>query len=263
MKPGEAFEIDCHNYLIQNYSKPNIIFRHNGGMDSTTSDICVIKNGCESFYIEAKDASAQSGQFVLLPDKEKRVFVFSKRNRSVPNDMTNVIINYMNLNFDRFNNAGTSGEHLDIDRNVFSNWIIGHYMARNVKYVISYYNGFIIFPIRKFADYFDISANYRIKKSGSGEPSQRDTPAVKNLISSVYPNAEFVSDGKKLFVSLNDNLSQNKFYLNDRTYLLSPRDYDYYEIKKLSNTYNMNVIFSIKSKRPQDPNDLLEFQNDL
>ena len=38
---------------------------------------------------------------------------------------------------------------------------------------------------------------------------------------------------------------------------------DTYEIRKLSNTRNMTVIFSIKLKKSQDINDLAEFEIDL
>lgn len=105
--------------------------------------------------------------------KPGEAFVFSPRNHSEPNEMTNIIINYMNHDFDRFNNAGTAGQALDIDAAIFADWIIEHYKNKNVKYFISYDRNYIIFPIRKFKEYFDITANYRIKKSGSGEPAKK------------------------------------------------------------------------------------------
>ena len=137
MRPGEAFEIQCYEYLCRMYQLKEAKFVRKGGMDSTTSDIAVLKNRRVDYYIEAKDAAAQSGQFVLLPDKSTRQFIFSPRNHSEPNEMTKIIIDYMNADFDRFNNAGTAGQPLSIDQNVFSNWIIRHYKERNVKYFIS------------------------------------------------------------------------------------------------------------------------------
>lgn len=55
MKPGEKFEINCYEYLKKFYKNKNTNFYHEGGMDSTKSDIAVVKNGSIEFYIEAKD----------------------------------------------------------------------------------------------------------------------------------------------------------------------------------------------------------------
>ncbi|MGN0666253.1 MAG: hypothetical protein ACI4KF_06975 [Huintestinicola sp.] len=127
MRPGEDFENECYNHLRKKYGN---IFCHEGGMDSTKSDIAVIKNNHVDFYIEVKDTVAQSGQFVLVPDEANEEFVFSSRNKSKSNDITELIINYINQDFNRFNRAGTAGEPLDIDSDVFSNWIIGNYSKK-------------------------------------------------------------------------------------------------------------------------------------
>lgn len=132
-----------------------------------------------------------------------------------------------------------------------------------VKYVISYKNGFVIAPIRKFGEYFDISATYRIKKSGSGEPAKRDMPAVKNKIQEICTDAVFSINDKKLFVKTNAVVSRKKFVIGKYTYYFSDKGNNVYEIKRLSNTYNMNVIFSIKLNKKQDPEDLQEFISDL
>lgn len=263
MRPGEEFEIRCYEYLRHLYNVGNITFHREGGMDSTKSDIAVVKDGQTNFYIEAKDTSAQSGQFVLLPDQESKTFVFSPRNHSEPNKMTEIMVEYMNSDFDRFNNAGTAGEALDIDSSIFSEWIIKYYREKNVKYVISYKNNYVVLPIRRFAAYFDILANYRIKKSGSGEPAKKDIPAVKQAIELLYPTVSFITQGKKLFASLSESISQDRFIIGKYTYYFSGQASGEYEIRRLSNTYNMNVIFSIQLKKLQDPSDLAEFEADL
>lgn len=263
MKPGEEFEIRCYEYLKRLYTTDTTSFHLEGGMNSTKSDIAVIKNGYIDFYIEVKDTLAQSGQFVLLPDEESRTFVFSPRNHSEPNEMTEIIIKYMNSDFDRFNNAGTAGESLNIDSTVFSNWIIQHYAEKNVKYVISYKNDYVILPIRKFAKYFTIFAKYRIKKSGSGEPAKKDISTVKAMIQSFYPMVSFSSQGKKLFANIDSKITQDRFIIGKYNYYFSKHDNNIYEIRRLSNTYNMNVIFSIQLKQSQDQSDLDEFKADL
>lgn len=263
MRPGEQFELRCYEYLKKFYRTNKTDFHHEGGMDSTKSDIAAIKNGKIDFYIEAKDASAQSGQFVLLPDEEKECFVFSPRNHSKPNEMTDIIINYMNSDFQRFNNAGTAGEALNIDTNVFANWIIEHYESKNVKYVISRDKDYVIFPIRRSEEYFNIFANYRIKKSGSGSPAKKDITTVEQLIKEYYTTAQFYQDGKKLFANISENIHKDRFKLDNYTYYLSERNPGNYEVRRLSNTYNMNVIFSIDLIKKQDDDDLDEFKSDI
>lgn len=103
MRPGEKFENACFDYLTKTYK--STAFRLDGGMDSTKSDIAVMKNSCVKFYIEAKDTAAQSGQFVLLSDEPTETFQFSSRNHSEPDEMTEIMIQYMNNDFHRFNNA--------------------------------------------------------------------------------------------------------------------------------------------------------------
>lgn len=263
MKPGEQFELHCYEYLKNVYKTNETDFHHEGGMNSTKSDIAAIKNGEIDFYIEAKDASAQSGQFVLLPNEDKKVFVFSPRNHSKPNEMTDIIINYMNHDFQRFNNAGTAGQSLDIDTDVFADWIVKHYKNKNVKYIISRNDDYVIFPIRKFGQYFSITAKYRIKKSGSGKPAKRDIPKITQTIQKYYSTAKFSQAEKKLFVTLSEKADKTRFLLGKYTYYLSKQNLDNYEIRRLSNTYNMNVIFSIDLMKSQDEKDLEEFKSNL
>lgn len=263
MRPGEAFETRCYEYLKQIYRERSSKFYHEGGMDSTQSDIAVIKDGKIDFFIEAKDSLAQSGQFVLIPDETTETFIFSPRNRSKPNEMTNIIIEYMNRSFYKFNCAGTAGKALDMDTSVFSQWIIEHYKERNVKYVISYDGDYVIFPIRKFDSYFDISATYRIKKSGSTEPAKKDIKMVKQEIKNIYSSAVFTNEDKKLFVEITTPLTIDRFVLGKYTYYFSEQSPNVYEVRKLSNTYNMNVIFSIELIKTQDAGDLDEFESDI
>ncbi|MBE6740331.1 MAG: hypothetical protein E7565_08450 [Ruminococcaceae bacterium] len=263
MRPGEKFETECYNFLKKVYKTANTDFYHEGGMDSTKSDIEVIKNGKKDFFIEAKDALAQSGQFVLLPNKNTETFIFSPRNKSLPNEMTNMIIDYMNNDFHRFNNAGTAGQSIDIDKKIFAKWIIKHYEEKNVKYVISKGNDYVIFPIRKFPEYFDIVANFRVKKSGSGYVAKKDIDLVKQNILAIYPTAKFIQSGKKLYVEINEPFKKDKLIIKNYTYQLSKQSSNYFEVRRLSNTYNMNVIFAIKLIKAQDENDLIEFKSEI
>lgn len=51
----------------------------------------------------------------------------------------------------------------------------------------------------------------------------------------------------KLFVSSNEDISNMKLYYGNSEYMFALRD-NKYELRRLSNTHNSNVIFSIKSK---------------
>ena len=124
MKPGEEFELECLEYLEKKYKSINVKFKHHNTADSTQSDIEVIIDKETVFFIEAKNAEAQSGQFVLFADDKNKKFIFSKKNKSENNLMTDIIIDYMNKNFSRYSNAGTAGEKIEIDQDVFSKWII-------------------------------------------------------------------------------------------------------------------------------------------
>lgn len=268
MRPGEQFELESLAYLKTNYGKNGITFIHHDTADSTGSDIEVIKNGRSVFFIEAKDTAAQSGQFVLLPNDVTRSFVFSPRNKSVPNKMTQIMIEYMNADYDRFNSAGTAGEALDIDPNIFTDWIIGHYKEKNVKYVISKRRNMIICPIDKFGEYFEVSANFRIKKSGSSEPSGKYVNAVITALQQNYGLTDIykqtVNGKKKLFVNAPAHLSKVRFELGDYTYYLSPQETaGNFEVKQLSNTRNKNVIFTINVIQEQAASDLAQFKAEL
>lgn len=263
MRPGEAFETRCYEYLRHFYREKSSKFCHGGGMDSTQSDIAVIKDGKIDFFIEVKESLAQSGQFVLIPDEATETFIFSTRNHSKPNEMTNIIIEYMNRSFHKFYHAGTAGEAIDMDTSVFSQWIVEHYKERNVKYVISYDEDYVIFPIRKFANYFDISATYRIKKSGSSKPAKKDIVIVKQEIKNIYPSVIFTNENKKLFAKITTPLTIDRFILGKYTYYFSEQYPDVFEVRRLSNTYNMNVIFSIKLIKTQDADDLDEFESEI
>ena len=74
---------------------------------------------------------------------------------------------------------------------------------------------------------------------------------------------KFFLKEKKLFVDISEKIQKDKFVLGDYTYYLSRQNSEIYEVRKLSNTYNMNVIFSIELIKTQDENDLKEFKSDL
>ena len=63
---GELFELECLEYLQNKYRYENVHFHHNGGMDSTMSDISVIKNGKVAFLLRLKIIRLNPGNSLYI-----------------------------------------------------------------------------------------------------------------------------------------------------------------------------------------------------
>lgn len=243
----EDFEIECTNYLNNRFGA-YAHFIHQGGADSTVPDILVRTNSGKSFYIDAKHCPAQCGQFVLLPDIETCSFEYSRQNVNRINAYAERIMNHMNAQFDEYREAGTAGKDIEMENSssVFSDWIIQAYEEKGAKFFIT--NDFTILPIERFQDYFEVTAKYRIKRSGSSSVGKsRLSPVLNYIKSHDYFLIDSRIDGDKLFIESNRNLHNTRFILQQYEYMFSQRGAEF-EIRKLSNTYNANVIFSIKQK---------------
>lgn len=241
----ERFEIDSVNYLKQNFGH-FADFKRQGGVDSTVPDIKVTTKDGNTLYIEAKHSPAQCGQFVLLPDINSRTFIYSNQNINPINQFAEKIIQHMNVQFDEFREAGTAGKDIIMknDSEIFSSWIIETYKSKGVKYFIT--NDFIILPINEFNRFFNVTSKYRIKRSGSSNTGKNNIPNVLRYIkSNNYIILAIREEGSKLFIESDDSLHNQRFLLNGYEYMFSERGSEY-EIRKLSNTFNANVIFSIE-----------------
>lgn len=242
------FEQECADYLNRKFGQL-ATFSVEGGEDSTRPDIHVITRSGKRFYIEAKHCPAQCGQFVLLPHLDTLTFTYSSLNTTELNDCSQKIIDYMNDDFETFKEAGTSGKSIEIENgsHIFSQWIISHYKNKGTKYFIT--NNFEIVPIDAFENYFCVTAKYRVKRSGSSSVGKNRMQAVINYISTLNnPITIERIAGDKLFVSCRYNIHDKRFIYDGNEYMFSARD-DVYEVRKLSNTFNANVIFSINNKQ--------------
>lgn len=247
MSTWEDFEIECTDYLNRTFGK-FATFKHQGGADSTVADIFVKTNSGTSFYIDAKHSPAQCGQFVLIPNLETNSFEYSSLNANRINCYAEKIMKYMNSDFDSFREAGTTGKDILMldSSSIFSEWIIQAYQEKNVRYFIT--NGYTILPIEHFQRYFEVTAKYRIKRSGSGNVgNSRLSSVIDYLDKNDYIISDSRIDGNKLFVASPQRLHNERFILRGIEYMFSLRGKEY-ELRKLSNTYNANVIFSIKKK---------------
>lgn len=248
MTSWEKFEISCTDYLNDTFGT-YAVFTRQGGADSTVSDIFVETKSGRTFYIEAKQSPAQCGQFVLLPDIETHTFQYSKKNAHPINFYAEKLILHMNQYFHTYCEAGTAGKEIRFPNcsSVFSNWIIQVYQEKKTQFFIT--NDFTILPIEQFQQYFDVTAKYRIKRSGSSSVGKRQCQLIMDYIfDHDYDIDNYCMDGNKLFVESAQNLHDRRFILHGNEYMFSLRDHNMYELRKLSNTYNANVIFSIKRK---------------
>lgn len=246
MSTWEQFEIDCTRFLMEQFGE-YATFIHQGGSDSTVPDIKVTTKKNKQFYIEAKHSPAQCGQFVLLPNIETKKFEYSRLNSTEINEFSQVIINHMNNNFEEFKEAGTAGKNIEFDncQNVFNDWIVKTYKDKGVKFFIT--NNNVILPIEEFAEYFDVSAKYRIKRSGSSSVGSGNIDKVTEYLKSTFSNIELKTTYDKIFIYTNDNLHNQRFIIGRNEFMISKRENNF-EVRKLSNTFNANVIFSIELK---------------
>lgn len=257
MMVWEDFEVKCTDYLNTNFGNVAKFYRL-GQSDSTVSDIRVITNTGKQFYIEAKLSPAQCGQFVLLPNFSARSFEYSKLNITPINQYSQQIIQYMNQYFDEFAQAGTSGKDIDISNRteIFANWIIKFYKDKNVKYIIT--NNYIVLPVDRLPDYFNIKAKYRVKRSGSSSVGKNNISILTDYIINNFAIEKIEVDIDKMFVSSPSQLHNKRFVVNEVEYMFSKRG-EKFEVRKLSNTFNANVIFSIELKENMKGLDFSEF----
>lgn len=257
MSTWEQFEIDCTRFLMEQFGE-YATFIHQGRSDSTVPDIKVTTKKNKQFYIEAKHSPAQCGQFVLLPNVETRQFEYSRLNSTEINEFSQVIVDYMNNNFEEFKEAGTAGKNIEFDncQNVFNNWIIKTYKDKGVKFFIT--NNNVILPIEEFAEYFNVSAKYRIKRSGSSSVGSGNVDKVTEYLKSTFSNIELTTTYDKVFIYTNDNLHNQRFIIGRNEFMISKRENNF-EVRKLSNTFNANVIFSIELKTNREGISIADF----
>ena len=238
MKNWELFELECFKYLKKKY--PNKKVEYYGKHNSTVPDIKV-----DDIFIECKHCPAQCTQFVLFPVDNK--FMYSLKNKNPKNRFSQNIINYMNANFDSFseNVKKQAIEYPGCEEDFFG-CIKEFYKRKNVKYFIT--NNFLIIPLEKINDYFNVSAVYRAKKSGSRKPSKALIDELMVYINSTYKPESVSYNGKSLLINTPNNLDKVKFNFNGFDFMFSKVG-NVYAVRQLSNVNNKNVIFSITLKK--------------
>ena len=119
------------------------------------------------------------------------------------------------------------------------------YNFKNAKYFIT--NNNVIFSIEDFSKFFNVKAKYRIKRSGSSAVGNKYINKVESYLKANFNIFNIEKSEDKLFIKSELNLHNKRFIIDGYEFMISKRD-DSYEIRKLSNTFNANVIFSVNLK---------------
>lgn len=273
----KKFENDSFKYLTDNYSG-DFSFKAQGKSDSTKADVEVILCEESAFFIEIKEDSSQCCQFVLFPNEETEKFDISTGVKSPDTNNRQDIIAFMDERYEKFSKVGTTGIPIEIDTDILYGWVNDFYTYKKVKFFITKSNNYIIFPISKFSNYFDICAFYRKKRSGSSETNKKnnlaelETGIADNSLTGIV-EFSFVGGKNRCFFHTDLNIHEKRIVCPNYTYLFKDNEYSkkvslkkerVYEVRRLSNTNNPNVICQLALKnRHQNPDDLLLFEKEL
>lgn len=254
----ELFEIECTEFLNSKFNDLGFSFKRKGSTNSTETDIAIMKNGTELSCIEAKMPNSQAGQIVILIEDGK--FVFSQASVAPNNIFTQSIIDYINDNFEKYNNVSTSSIKIDLDEDILYSRIIEHYT--NVKKSAFFITGDIktgykaIFKCNELKKYFKISAVLRRKRSGTSDlpKKYRDTylPIIDEALSSHSIFIETADEkSSKLYVTLTEEIKETAcqyIVCDEFEIFLAPEAGSTYRVKKRSNTNNPNIMFELSLK---------------
>ena len=251
--PWKLFEESVFNYLIENIASEDLKFEYLGNRDSTKGDIAVIYRNNKIFNIECKENKSQSSQFVLELDREKEIFFFSKKNKSI-SSKANQIICHMNNNFNYYSKLKKSNylnNKLLCKKELLYEFVIDNLISKGSKFIATAENleelnskkNIIFFSTNQLENYFNIFATFRTKQSGSRNPNK------ENLTSFPYETIEIEKSKKKCYFiydknsKIPDRIGEN-FFLAKADPSSGLR-----KVRIRGKTKNHNVIFSLYLKK--------------
>lgn len=273
-KEWEELENRCYHYLKKLYGKTNSIEPY-GKSDSTKADIKVGPSNSEEFFIEVKAGDSQCCQFVLFPNEETEKFDFSQRNKVPHSDNCKRIIAYMDGFYKKYHKVGKKPIPVPVDSSILYGLVRDFYAVKNVKFFMTEGTDIIVFPSDRFASYFNIEAFYRRKNSGSHEPNENNNNSeiLQGLSDEKISGAieyKYVGGKTRCFIHTDQSLHKRKMMCDEYTYQFKDNEYsktvpssksNIYEVRRLSNTSNPNVICQLSLKKAaQDKNDLQIFE---
>lgn len=246
------FEENAFEYLKNEYSNFSFLkFKKHGGSNSNIPDIEILKNNKFLFYLECKLKESQIGQFVVLKDLKSSSFIFSSANKG--NELrAQAIIKHMNDQFEYYSSKKSVA--LRCSKNEMIDSVKSYLSSKKVKFLISsnHHSDFVKYPIRitkadNIEKHFDISGVYREKKSGSSNLPAKDLENFKNILGMKFSSFKIEQSKGKTYVSFGESAPKSP-YLKNSLYFLSKKNELHFEVRKLSNTNNSNVIFKLEPK---------------
>jgi len=181
-----------------------------------------------------------------------------QKNKSESNIYSNEIVEYLNLNFEKYNDVKQTQMVVPISDEIACGWISSNMKRKKVEYIITtdYEDNKKIVPIDSIGDYFDVKTILRRKKSGSVSLNvtnyddfveQFENKFNQKCILLFKDSKEFVEYDKKLLKSEcyidSPNLTDGKRY-----FLSYKEEVNLYEVKITSGTNNPNILFEISVK---------------
>lgn len=273
LKQWEAFEIECTDFLNDNFSNDNLEFKREGGSDSTNLDISIIKNLSEVGKVEVKMPTAQAGQIVALIENNR--FVYSPDSKSPNNIYVKCILDYLNNNFPTYSQVGTSSIPIDIDDDIFYSRINEYYSSfKDCNYFITQDPNTkckALFKCEDLKEYFNISCVIRRKKSGTRDLPKKYYDSYPSIISNILDKKsvtllDTIEEDGRLYLNLDNKLDSKSQYIatDEADLYLSPISDTTYRVKVRSGTNNPNIMFELKLKRDITVNEGIEdFNNYL
>ena len=104
------------------------------------------------------------------------------------------------------------------------------YEKKDVEYFIT--NNYRIFKLNEIADNFNITAKYRVKRSGSTHVGSARMNGVKKYIADNFGITDTRTDGKKLFARTNRDIDKVRF--NPRSFVA--KDFPHHRIGNKGHT---------------------------
>jgi len=257
LQKWEIFQDEATDFLNNHFKAK---FTMEGGYDATTSHITVKKEKQVLTSIEAKFASTQVGQIVLI--SEANAFAFCDKSKNTSNTYTQKIIKYLNSNYSSFSGLNTASIHVNISDDILFNWVKTVYAEKKVQWIICSKKfsklsekDLLFVPIKEIENYFDISLVFRRKKIGNSHIPGKDISSFKEEMDLLSEDYIIKKTNNKYLLTMNSKVSN--FNIGER-YLLSMTNTPcQYIIKKKDINTNPNIMFQLNLK------DSVEFKGEL
>jgi hypothetical protein len=249
MQKWKIFEQEACNYLNKKIRHEGVRFSLTGGSDSYSRDIEVFWKDKRLCSVECKYKKSQASQFVVIHDLQKKKFKWSSENKSTKEGALNVV-KHMNKKYSYYSQVPKCKTNVELCiKTSFMYARVIKQINKKACFIVAsnYENRFsperplILEATRNIKNIFNIKGKYRAKQSGSRSLPKKDFDKVLHCE---------VKDGRCHVYDPVGNLP-SKNPGAESIYLGKPDNDGYREYRKLSNTRNPSVIFTLELKKNQ------------